>query len=136
MDNPILSKSEDFAVRAVNLWKYLTNKREFHMSVQIKRSGTSVGANVTEAQFAQSKKDFISKMHIALKECSETQYWLRVLYRTEFVSEEEYSSIYADSEELARMLSAIIKTSKEDINKQNNKQKNIQNNKHNDDEHE
>lgn len=117
-ENPLLKKSEDFAVRVVKLWKYLISKHEHEMSVQVKRSGTSIGANATEAQFAQSKKDFISKMHIALKECSETQYWLRVIYRSEFISKEEYCSIYADAEELARMLSAIIKTSKEEPKKE------------------
>lgn len=126
LDNPIMMKSENFAVRVVKLWKFLRTKHEYDLSIQVKRSGSSIGANITEAQYAQSKKDFISKMSIALKECSETQYWLRILYRTDYLSKEEFSSIYADSEELARMLSAIIKTSKEDL--ENNKTKKINNN--------
>ena len=84
MENVIEIKSFDFAVRIVNLYKYLTNeKKEFVLSKQLLRSGTSIGANISEAQQAQSRADFLSKLEIALKEASETKYWLRLLYATE-----------------------------------------------------
>ena len=80
-------KSENFAVRVVNLYKFLVKKQEFEISKQLKRSGTSVGANITEALFGSSKKDYLAKMYIAFKECNETMYWLRVLHRTDYLND-------------------------------------------------
>ena len=119
-DNVIAKKTEDFAVRIVKLWKYLTKSKEYEISNQIKRSGTSIGANVVEGLFAQSKKDFISKMNIALKECAETQYWLRLLHRTEFLTDAEFSSLNSDADEIGRILSSIINSAKKTINYNNN----------------
>jgi four helix bundle protein len=90
------------------------------MSNQIKRSGTSIGANVVEGLFAHSKKDFISKMNIALKECAETQYWLRLLHRTEFLTDAEFSSLNNDADEIGKILSTIITSAKKTINNNNN----------------
>ena len=112
--NVIAEKSEEFAVRVINLSKYLIGeKKEFIISKQIFRSGTSVGANVSESRNAQSKEDFISKLNIALKEADETAYWLRLLKRTEFLSEEQFSSLNEDVQELISILVSIIKTTKE-----------------------
>lgn len=108
-------KSENFAVRVVNLYKFLVKKQEFEISKQLKRSGTSVGANITEALFGSSKKDYLAKMYIAFKECNETMYWLRVLHRTDFLSDSEYKSMYGDCTELVKMLSSTIKTTKENL---------------------
>ena len=119
-DNIIAKKTEDFAVRIVKLWKYLTKSKEYEMSNQIKRSGTSIGANVVEGLFAQSKKDFISKMSIALKECAETQYWLRLLHRTEYLTDAEFSSLNNDADEIGRILSSIINSAKKTTNNNNN----------------
>ena len=113
MDNVIENKSFDFAVRIVNLYKYLTNKKnEYVLSKQLLRSGTSIGANVAEAEQAQSKPDFISKMNIALKETSETKYWIKLLQTTEYLSQDETSSILADCVELEKILVSIIKSSR------------------------
>ena len=104
-------KSLDFAVRIVNVSKYLMNEnKEYILSKQLMRSGTSIGANVAEAQRGQSKADFVAKMSIALKEANETYYWLKLLYRTEYLSKEEYLSMYADIDEILRILTAICKT--------------------------
>ena len=111
-DNNIIgTKSEDFAVRIVGLYKYLVeNKTEYVMSKQMLRSGTSVGANISEALCGISRKDFLSKMYIAFKECNETKYWITLLYRTDYISEKEKNSIMNDCEELLRMISSITKT--------------------------
>ena len=91
MENVIETKSFEFAVRTVNLYKHLTdNKKEFVLSKQLLRSGTSIGANVTEAQKGQSKADFNAKMNVALKEANESEYWIRLLYRTEYLTKEEF----------------------------------------------
>lgn len=114
MENIIETKSFDFAVRIVNLYKYLTDtKKEYVLSKQLLRSGTSIGANVAEAEQAQSKPDFISKMNIALKETSETKYWIKLLQATKYLSTEENFSIYADCVELEKLLVSIIKSSKQ-----------------------
>ena len=111
--NIIVNKSEDFAVRIVNLSKILrADRNEYIMSKQLIRSGTSIGANIAEAQEAQSNTDFIAKLYISLKECSETKYWLKLLYRTEYLSETEYKSIHNDASELKALLTTIIKTKK------------------------
>lgn len=111
MENTAKAKSKRFAVRIVKLYQYLCDeKREYVMSKQLLRSGTSVGANLAEAECAISKKDFLAKVYIALKECSEAKYWLELLYETEYLTEEEFRSIAADCEELRKMLSATTKT--------------------------
>ena len=110
MDNVIETKSFDFAVRTVNLYKHLTdNKKEFVLSKQLLRSGTSIGANVTEAQKGQSKADFNAKMNIALKEANESEYWIRLLYRTEYLTKEEFNSIEKDIKEIIAILVSICK---------------------------
>ena len=110
-DNVLLSKSKAFAVRIVRLCRYLQEeKREFVLSKQLLRCGTSIGANVAEAQRGQSKADFISKMSIALKEANETHYWLRLLYRTEYLSKTQFDSMEKDITEILSLLTAICKT--------------------------
>ena len=114
MNKAIQDKSFDFAVRIVNLCKYLqTEKREYILSKQLMRSGTSIGANVAEAQQAQSKPDFISKMNIALKESYETDYWIRLIYATEYVTQNMFESMIEDCRELEKLLIAISKSAKE-----------------------
>ncbi len=121
-ENIILDKSFEFALRKVKLYKYLTKtKNEYILSKQLIRSGTSIGANVTEAVQAQSKADFISKLSIALKETSETKYWLKLLYGSEYLEEREYDSIVADATEIEKLLVSILKTSKTTIDKEKDK---------------
>lgn len=104
-------KSKKFAVRIIRLYQYLCNeKKEFVLSKQLLRSGTSIGANLAESECAISKKDFLSKIYIALKECNETLYWLELLYETNYITCPEYESIKADCEELYKILSATTKT--------------------------
>ena len=113
MDNIIEEKSFRFAVRIVKLSGYLRRERkEFVLSKQLMRSGTSIGANVAEAQQAQSRADFHAKLSIALKEAVETNYWLRLLRATEYLKNTEAESLLADCRELERLLTAIVKTSK------------------------
>ena len=112
-DNVIAVKSKNFAVRIIKLYKILcSEKREFALSKQILRSGTSIGVNVREAIQAQSKNDFISKMSIALKEAAETEYWLELLFETEYMTKDEFTSFEKDCGELNKILTAIIKSSK------------------------
>ena len=114
MDNIIAEKSFSFAIRIVNLYKYLhTQKREFIMAKQLLRCGTSIGANIAESQNAQSTADFLSKLNIALKEATETKYWLRLLHSTEYLSNEQFDSIHSDSVEIEKILVAIVKSIKE-----------------------
>ena len=110
-NNVIVDKSKSFALRVIKLSKYLTNdKSEFVLSKQILKSGTSIGANVKEAIRAQSKPDFYSKMNIALKEASETEYWLELLFESEYITSQEFNSIYPDCEEIIKILVSITKT--------------------------
>ena len=114
MDNLILDKSKAFAIRIINLYKHLNEeKREYILSKQLLRSGTSIGANCREAARGQSKADFVAKMNIALKEADETAYWLELLYATDFVTQVQFQSIYNDAEELIKLLVSIIKTAKQ-----------------------
>lgn len=114
MDNLIENKTFDFSVRIVNLYKYLTcDKNEYIMSKQLLRCGTSIGANVAESQNAQSNNDFITKLTIAIKETAETKYWLRLLNKTDYLSETEFVSIYEDCCEIYKIISSIIITSKD-----------------------
>ena len=112
-DNAILEKSMGFAIRVVKLYKYLCEeKREFILSKQLLRSGTSIGANVREALYGQSRADFTAKMSISLKEVSETEYWLELLYKTEYLTEDQYESIGSDCSEVAKLLTSIVKNTK------------------------
>ena len=115
MRNIIENKSFEFAVRIVNLRKFLVReKNEYILSKQLMRSGTSIGANVSEAQRAQSKADFVSKMSIALKEANETNYWLKLLYRTDYIDEKQFGSMVGDLYEIISILVSICNTSKQD----------------------
>ncbi len=115
--NPVKDKSKAFAVRIVNLYKHLcSTKQEYVLSKQLLRSGTSIGANVTEALCGISKKDFLAKMYIAFKECVETQYWLELLSETDFLTSGEFESINNDCEELRKILSSITKSTSENLN--------------------
>ena len=110
-ENAIVEKSFEFAVRIVNLYKYLIREhKEYVMSKQLLRCGTSIGANIAEAQRGQSRADFASKMNIALKEANETSYWLKLLYRTEYLSKEQYASVIHDAQEIIGLLTAICRT--------------------------
>ena len=109
--NAAVEKSFEFAVRIVNLYKYLVKEqKEYVLSKQLLRCGTSIGANVAEAQRGQSKADFAAKMNIALKGANETMYWLRLMYRTEYLTELQYKSIYEDAQQMLNLLTAICKT--------------------------
>jgi TIGR02436 family protein len=110
--NVIEEKSFDFAVRIVSLYRYLCDdKREYILSKQLLRSGTSIGANVSEAQHGQSKADFASKMNIALKEANETLYWLKLLHKTDYITDNQFSSIEKDIKDIKNILIAICKKS-------------------------
>lgn len=112
-NNLIMDKSKRFAIRIINLYKFLCyEKKEFVLSKQILRSGTSIGANIRESKNAQSNADFISKMNIALKEADETAYWLELLHETEYITDNQFNSLAADCQELIKILTSIIKTSK------------------------
>ena len=107
-------KSFQFAIRIVDLYRFLIDtKKDFVLSKQMLRAGTSIGANVAEAQFAQSKADFVSKMHISLKEANETRYWLRLLEASNLIDNTLLISIMTDCNELINMLVSTCKTSKE-----------------------
>ena len=111
--NAIADKSMDFAVRVVNLYRQLVSERnEYVMSRQLLRSGTSIGANVREAMSAQTKADFVAKMSIALKECNETGYWLELMTRTSFMTDEQYRSLDSDRREIFALLTSIIKSAR------------------------
>lgn len=113
MNNAIEEKSFQFAVRIVKLCRYLRDeKKEFILSKQLLRAGTSIGANIAESQQAQSRPDFISKLCIALKEASETNYWLRLLRATDYLSETEYRTMIVQCKELERLLTSILKSTK------------------------
>ena len=104
-------KSKSFAIRIVRLYQYLKDeKNEYVLSKQLLRSGTSVGANLSEARCAISRNYFIAKQYIALKEISETLYWLELLFKTDYLTKEQYNSIYQDAEELRKLLSSSTKT--------------------------
>ncbi|MBQ2225564.1 MAG: four helix bundle protein [Prevotella sp.] len=115
-DNIIATKSEDFAVRIINLSEYMLqnnpSKNIQSLSNQILRSGTSIAANIAESKYAQSKNDLITKLSISLKEASETSMWLRLLNRTKYISDDQYNSLHNNIDELIRMLTASIKTLK------------------------
>lgn len=112
--NIVAEKSYQFALRVIKLYRHLSaDKKEFVLSKQVLRSGTSIGALVKEAEHAQSKADFINKMNIALKEANETEYWLMLLNDSDFIDEKSFGSIHSDSLELIKLLASIVKTSKQ-----------------------
>ena len=114
-DNVILVKSKTFALRIIKLHQFLNaEKREYILSKQLLRSGTSIGANVREAVYAFSKKEFAAKMSIALKEASETAYWLELLFESDYITEPQYNHIYSDCEEVIKLLASIVKSSKKE----------------------
>ena len=113
IENDIYLLSKEFALRIVNLYRYLTKKYgEYVLSKQLLRSGTSIGANVHEGKNAQSRPDFTTKMNIALKETTETEYWIDLLYEAKFINEQEYLSISNDCERLKAVLIKIVKATK------------------------
>jgi len=115
-NDSIYHKSEAFGLRIIKLCKYISDdKSQFVISKQLLRSGTSIGANVAEAKHAESSKDFISKLSIALKESAETAYWLRLLHDNNILTQKQYDSIYNDCESLGKILTSIIKTKKKNM---------------------
>ena len=109
-------KSKAFALRVIRLYKYLCEERkEYILSKQLLRSGTSIGANIAEAFYGQSEADFVSKLSIAQKETSETIYWLDLLHESDYLKQNEYDSVYCDAEELIKLLTSSIKTMNEKI---------------------
>lgn len=114
----IKEKSFEFAIRIIKLYKFLCeSKKEFVVSKQLLRSGTSVGANVREAQNAESAMDFVHKLAIAQKECDETMYWLELLYATDYINKEMFDSINSDASEILKMIRSAILTKKRNLNK-------------------
>lgn len=117
MNGTVEIKSKKFAIRIIKLYKYMCNeKKEYVLSKQILRSGTSIGANIKEGEYAQSTADFIGKMSIALKEAGETEYWLELLYETDYLTEQQYNSLNADCKELLKLLISIVKSTKSNHN--------------------
>lgn len=112
-ENKLADLSMEFAVEILNLVKHLKSSHESIVSNQIGRSGTSIGANIREAQYAQGKRDFISKLEIALKEANETGYWLELLYRTKYIDEQAFKALSSKCATLRVMLIASVKTAKE-----------------------
>lgn len=116
-NNIISKKTSDFAVRIIKLYRYLTeSKKEFVVCKQILRSGTSIGANIEEAQGAQSEKDFFAKITVAYKEARETRYWLKLLNATDYLSNEEADSLMADIEEILKIIGSIQLSMRKKIN--------------------
>ena len=111
----VADKSLVFAVRIVSLARYLRDKKEYELANQIIRSGTSIGANIAEAQYAQSGRDFLAKMYIASKEAGETRYWIRLLHASGLVDNKMFHSFNQDVSEISKLLVSIIKTKEENI---------------------
>lgn len=126
--NILEDKCMNFSIRIVNLCLFLNEeKHEFNIANQMFRSGTSIGANIAEAQCAVSRNDFISKLYISLKESNETLYWLRLLYKTRYINKEQFSSIYNDCDELKRILMSATKNARANLSQEvqrNDEQKN------------
>jgi len=116
-ENTVKKKSFDFAIRIMGLQKQLIVNKEFVVSRQVVRSGTAIGALIREAEHAESKADFIHKMSIALKEANETHYWLELLYKSGYMEDKLFQSLFKDAEEILKMLIAIVKTSKLNLKK-------------------
>ena len=116
-NNVVLEKSKAFALRIIKLYQYLCEtKREFVLSKQVLRSGTSIGANVKEAACEQSTADFYSKLYISFKEATETEYWLELLHESGYISDKDFESIYADCQSILKLLSSITKNQKRNNN--------------------
>ena len=114
MDSIIQQKSRDFAIRIINCYNYLVDgKHEKVMSKQLLRCGTSIGANTRESKNAQSRMDFLNKLNIALKEAGETDYWLDIIHSAEYFTDDEYQSLKNDNDELIKLLTSIIKSTRE-----------------------
>jgi four helix bundle protein len=114
--NPVRDKSFKFAIRIVKLYKFLKeNKKEYTLSKQLLRSGTSVGAMIREAEHAETKKDFVHKMSIAQKESNETLYWLELLKETDYLNEQQFESVHKDAKEVISIITSIIKTTKKNM---------------------
>ena len=112
-ENKVLNLSKTFAIRIIRLYQYLQNeKMEYVLSKQVLRSGTSIGANIRESVHAQSLEDFIHKLNISLKESYETEYWIELLYETDYINKQQFESIISDNKEITATLVKIIKTSK------------------------
>ena len=119
MESILKTKSYQFAIRIVKLCQFLVKeKKETVLSKQILRSGTSIGALIREAEYGQSKADFVSKMSIALKEANETEYWLSLLNDTGYITNEQFTSINKDMTEVKKLLVSTVKTSKQNLSKQ------------------
>ena len=117
-NNPLKEKSFDFAIRIVNLYRFLiTEKKEYVMSKQLSKSRAAVGALAREAEHAESKADFIHKLSIAQKECNESLFWLELLERTEYITTEQFNSIFDDAVEIMKLTTSIIITTKKDLKK-------------------
>lgn len=115
-NNIVRDKSFDFAIRIVKLYQYLnSNKKEFVLSKQLLRSGTSIGAMIREAEHAESKNDFIHKFAIAQKEANEVVYWLELLKATDYLNEKEFDNIYVDAITILKLITSILKTSKNQL---------------------
>ncbi len=116
-DNIVATKSKTFAIRIIRMYQWLTNeKKEFVLSKQCLRSGTSIGANIAEGMKGQSTNDFIAKLHISLKEANETAYWLDLLKETDYIDEKTFLSIEKDCTELIKLITSIIKSTKNNNN--------------------
>jgi four helix bundle protein len=119
-ESVLAEKSFDFAIRIVHLYKYLSeNKNEFVLSKQLLRSGTAIGALVSEGGYAESKADFVHKYGIAQKECNETIYWLTLMHRTNYVDDKQFDSMLNDATELMKIITASIITAKKSLQKTN-----------------
>lgn len=110
-------KTYTFALRIIKAYSFLTKNNEYVLSKQLLRSGTSIGANCREATYAQSKMDFVNKLSIALKETNETIYWLELLHDSDYIDDKSFNSIHKDGLEILKLLISIIKTSKDNIQK-------------------
>ena len=128
LDNPIEKRAYQFALRIVNAYKYLTRQQsEFVLSKQMLRSGTSIGAMMREAKFAQSRADFVNKASIALKEANETLYWIELLHDSEYIDSKTFESIHNEANEITSILASIVKTTKENSDKYDNTESNFLN---------
>jgi len=115
-DNIVLDKSFSFAIRIVELYKTLQDRQEYILSKQLLRCGTSIGANIREAQRGQSRNDFASKMNIALKEAYETEYWLELLHATDYLDKPQFDALFSECRDLTNILSKIVISSRKNDN--------------------
>lgn len=123
VESVTLDKSKEFAIRIVKLYNYLRKeKREFVMSKQLMRCGTSIGANLSEAIYGISRKDFLAKASISLKECAETKYWLELLNKTGYLNDNEFNSIDEDCTELIKLLASTVITTRQNDSEQSSQQ--------------